>query len=76
MPFVWIGLVAVIMKWTEFGPLATVSWWWILSPLVVAIVWFEVIQPALGLDKKADDGKAAADKKARIARSFEKNKRA
>jgi small Trp-rich protein len=74
MPLVWIGLALVIAKWMEFGPMANLSWWWILSPLVAAILWFEALQPMLGMDRKKDDGKAAAEKKARIARAFETKK--
>ena len=74
MPLVWIGLVLLIAKWMELGPMANISWWWIFSPLVAAILWFEVLQPMLGMDRKKDDGKIAAEKKSRIARAFETKK--
>jgi small Trp-rich protein len=76
MILVWIGLALLIAKWMEFGPIAGLSWWWVLSPLVGAILWFEVVQPMLGMDRKKADGKAEAEKKARIAQAFNTGKKA
>jgi small Trp-rich protein len=71
MPLVWIGLALIIAKWMEFGSFGALSWWWVLSPLAAALLWFEVFQPMLGMDKSKDDGKIEAAKKARIAHSFQ-----
>jgi small Trp-rich protein len=70
MPLVWIGLVLVLAKWLELGPFANLSWWWVLAPLAAAILWFEALQPMMGMDRKKEDRKAAAQKKARIAQAF------
>lgn len=73
MPFVWTGVIMLIMKWAEFGPVANLSWWWVLSPFAVALVWFEVLQPMLGKDRIDEDKTVEIAKKARIARAFAKD---
>ena len=74
MPLVWIGLAMLIAKWMEFGPMANMSWWWVGAPFAAAMLWFEALQPMLGHDRQKDDGKAEAQKKARIAQAFEVKK--
>ncbi|MBN9429519.1 MAG: TIGR04438 family Trp-rich protein [Burkholderiales bacterium] len=52
MPFVWIGALLIALKWLEVSPVDQWSWWWILAPLALAFLWFEVIEPFFGLDKR------------------------
>jgi len=40
MYLVVIGLILVLMKWQEYGPVANWSWWWVLSPFAGAAVWW------------------------------------
>lgn len=40
MYFVGLGLVMMVMKYMEFGPVATLSWLWVLSPFGLAIAWW------------------------------------
>ncbi|MCX8520627.1 MAG: TIGR04438 family Trp-rich protein [Rhodoferax sp.] len=40
MYFVLLGLVFLLMKWMEFGPIATLSWLWVLSPFALAVAWW------------------------------------
>ena len=40
MYFVLLGLVFLLMKWMEFGPIATLSWLWVLSPFGLAVAWW------------------------------------
>ena len=35
-----LGIILMVMKYLEFGPVASWSWLWVLSPLVAAIVWW------------------------------------
>ena len=35
-----LGIILLVMKYLEFGPVATWSWLWVLSPLVAAIAWW------------------------------------
>jgi small Trp-rich protein len=41
MPLVVIGVLLLIAKWAEFGPFATWSWWFILAPFGMAVLWWE-----------------------------------
>lgn len=52
MVFLGIGVVLLLMKWLEFGPVANWSWWIVLLPFGLAWIWFEVVEPYFGLDKK------------------------
>ncbi len=57
MWFVIVGVLLVLMKWFEFGPVGHWSWWVVLIPFALALLWFEIIEPFFGLDKR----KAHAD---------------
>lgn len=35
-----LGIILLVMKYLELGPVATWSWWWVLSPLVAAVAWW------------------------------------
>ncbi len=70
MPFVWAGLLLIVLKWFAFEPVANWSWWAILAPLAIAFAWFELIEPLLGLDKRRADDEQAELRKQRIERQF------
>ncbi len=40
MYFLLIGVAALAMKYLEFGPVASLSWWIVLSPFAMAVVWW------------------------------------
>lgn len=42
MVFVLIGVVLVLLKLVEIGPVALWSWWWVLSPFAAAAVWWAI----------------------------------
>ena len=52
MVFLGIGVLFLMLKWFEVGPVATWSWWLVLLPFGLALLWFEVVEPFFGLDKK------------------------
>jgi len=52
MILVWTGVILVVLKLLDVGPLIEVSWWWILAPLAVAFVWFEWIEKLVGMDRR------------------------
>jgi len=52
MILVWTGVILVVLKLLDVGPLIEVSWWWILAPLAVALVWFEWIEKLVGMDRR------------------------
>ena len=35
-----LGLVLLIMKYLEIGPVATWSWWLVLAPFGLAVLWW------------------------------------
>lgn len=40
MYFLGLGLVLLALKYLEIGLVATWSWWWVLSPLALAVAWW------------------------------------
>ena len=67
-----IGIVLLLLKWTEFGPIARLSWWWIIVPFILAFVWFEFLEPMLGFDKKKLHDDVEKLKQDRIRKQLEK----
>jgi small Trp-rich protein len=69
-----IGLVLLVSKLLELGPLAELSWWWVVLPFVVAFIWWEFVERRLGLDKKKAFDELDKAKKERVARALERDK--
>ena len=40
MYFLLIGVLGLILKFLEIGPVAAISWWLVLSPFAFAVVWW------------------------------------
>lgn len=40
MYLVVLGLALIVMKYMQFGPVAGLSWLWVLSPFALAIAWW------------------------------------
>lgn len=40
MYFLGLGLVLLILKYLEIGPVATWEWWIVLIPFALAVVWW------------------------------------
>ncbi len=40
MYFLGLGIVLLVLKYLDIGPLADMSWWWILIPFALAMVWW------------------------------------
>lgn len=40
MYFLGLGVVLLLLKWQEIGPVAEWSWWTVLAPFALAIVWW------------------------------------
>ena len=57
MPLVVIGVILFLLKLVEIDPVARWSWLWVLSPFVLAFVWWEFITPMIGWDKKVAEKK-------------------
>jgi len=74
MWFLTIGALLLLMKWLEFGPVAHWSWWIVLSPFLLALIWFEGIEPAFGLDKKKAHDEIDKVKQDRIKEQLERQR--
>lgn len=55
MPLLWIGALLVALKWMGIDPVAGWSWWWVVSPFLLAVIWWEWLERMLGLDRRAPD---------------------
>lgn len=73
MWFLYLGVVLLVSKLLEFGPLGELSWWWVVLPFVLALIWFEVVEERLGLDKKKAFDELEKAKKERIARALQRD---
>ena len=40
MLFLGLGIVLLLLKYLEIGPVAAWDWWWVLSPFALAVVWW------------------------------------
>jgi small Trp-rich protein len=74
MWLLWVGVALIILKVLEISVFATLSWWWITLPFVLALIWFEVFEQRLGLDKKKAFDEMEAHKKKRIKDALEANR--
>jgi small Trp-rich protein len=52
MPIILIILALCALRWFEVWRFADLSWWWIAGLMVAAFMWFEFVEPMLGLDKR------------------------
>ncbi|CAZ89581.1 conserved hypothetical protein [Thiomonas arsenitoxydans] len=65
MAFVILGLIFIVLKLLSIGPVASWSWWWVLLPLALAFIWWEIIDPMFGISKKRAMGDMADRQQAR-----------
>ena len=72
MPLIIIIAALVGLKYFEVWKFAEISWWYIVGAMVFAFVWFEFIEPMLGLDKKKAHDVDAEHRKERIRKTFGK----
>ena len=72
MFFLGVGIVLLLMKYFEIGPVASWSWFIILAPFLAAIIWWEMIVPALGIRQKSGEDVAEQAKQQRIKKQLNK----
>jgi small Trp-rich protein len=75
MPIIVLIALLVPLRYFEVWKFAELSWWWIFGLMGVAFVWFEFLEPMLGLDKKKAHNVDEERRKARIAEQFAKDKK-
>ena len=72
----WVGVVLLVLKLAEIGPIADLSWWWVVLPFIGAFIWFEAFEKRLGLDKKKAFDELDRTKQERIKKQMDQVKRA
>jgi small Trp-rich protein len=70
MLFLGIGIVMLALKYLEIGPVAAWSWWVVLAPFGLAVVWW-MWADASGYTKKKAMDRENARKQARIDKNRE-----
>ena len=65
-------VVLSALRYSEVGPFASISWWWIIGLMVVAFIWFEFVERILGLDKKKAHETLEKARQERVKKTFGK----
>jgi len=65
-----LGILFITMKLLEIGPVAEWAWWWVLSPLPVAVAWWTWADNS-GYTKRKEMEKMEQRKQERIAEQKE-----
>lgn len=71
MPIILLIVALVALRYFEVWKFAEMSWWWIIGLMGFAFVWFEFIEPMLGLDKRKAHNVDEQRRKDRVKKSFE-----
>ncbi|HJU70531.1 MAG TPA: TIGR04438 family Trp-rich protein [Paucimonas sp.] len=71
MPLIILIAILSALRYFEVGPIATLSWWWIVGLMAIGFIWFEFIERMLGLDKRKAHEQMEKARKERIAKTFE-----
>ena len=59
-----LGILLMLMKYLEYGPVAEWSWWWELSPFALAVAWWAWAD-ATGYNKRREMEKMERRRQAR-----------
>ena len=70
MYFLLIGIAMLAMKYLAFGPVAAWSWWLVLSPFALAVLWWSWADKS-GYTKRVEFEKMAKRKQDRIDKQRE-----
>lgn len=75
MWMLWLGVIVLGLKLAEIEPVASLSWWWVVLPLILAFVWFDFVEERLGFNKnKRVMDEMDKAKKERIKKALERDK--
>jgi small Trp-rich protein len=75
MPIILAILALCTLRYFEVWRFAGLSWWWIVALMAVAFIWFEFVEPMLGLDKRKAHDVDAKRRKDRVDSRFGTAKR-
>ena len=65
-----LGIILLLMKYLEMGPVATWSWWIVLTPFALAVVWWAWADSSVYTKRKAME-REDARRKARVDKNKE-----
>ncbi|MBK6388868.1 MAG: TIGR04438 family Trp-rich protein [Rhodoferax sp.] len=65
-----LGIILLLMKYLEMGPVATWSWWIVLTPFALAVVWWAWADSS-GYTKRKAMEREDARRKARVDKNKE-----
>ena len=71
MPLILLIIALVALKFFEVWKFADLSWWWIVGVMAIAFVWFEIVEPMLGLDKRKAHNVDEQRRKDRVKKTFD-----
>jgi small Trp-rich protein len=72
MPMIIIILALVLLRYFEVWRFAELSWWWVAGLMLLAFIWFEFIEPMLGLDKRKAHDEDRKRRQDRVQQTFNK----
>lgn len=64
------GVLLILLKLAEIGPVGDLSWWWVLAPFAGAVVWWEFADKS-GYTKRKEMEKLDERKEMRRQRSVD-----
>ena len=59
MPLAIVFVILFLLKILDIPPVGSWSWIWVLTPFVLLMLWWNVITPMIGWDKKMAEKKMA-----------------
>jgi len=65
MYFLGLGIILLLLKWLEYGPVGQWAWWIVLAPFALAAAWWAWVDGS-GLTKRREMEKMARRKQDRI----------
>jgi small Trp-rich protein len=68
MLFLLVGVVLLVLKFAELGPVAQWDWWWVLTPFVLAAIWWWIAD-ATGYTRRKAEARDEAKKLERLNKS-------
>lgn len=74
MPLILLIVALAALRGFEVWRFADLSWWYIIGLMVVAFIWFEYIEKALGLDKKKAHDVDEQRRAERVKKSLDKRR--
>ncbi len=70
MLFIVIGILLIVLKLAEVGPVAGLAWWWVLAPFALAVAWWAYADGS-GLTKRREMDKLEDKKKERRQKAMD-----